>query len=143
MVDKKYTDEEMASLSKAVMQYIDRWQLSNTEIIHVLGLDPKTRTRHLQHFRTGDKSLPQEKEVMQRIDHIVGIADALRTTFPFSEQMRLLWLRKPHRRFRKNTPLAVIMEKGVNGLMKVRIEVDCAYGWKISEELSRHQQENR
>jgi len=137
MADKKYSTEEMVTLSKAVMQYIDSWSLSNAEIISILGLDPETRTRHLQFFRNGDKPLPQETETMQRIDHIVGIADALRTTFPFSDKMRLLWLRKPHRRFRKNTPLAVIMEKGLNGLMKVRTEVDCAYGWKISEEMAK------
>ena len=134
---KEYSAEEMTEISKAVMQYLDSWQLSGEEVISILGLDPKTRTRHLQHFRTGEKPLPQEGETLQRIDHIAGIADALRTTFPFSDKMRLLWLRKPHRRFRKNTPLAVIMEKGLNGLMKVRIEVDCAYGWKISEEMAK------
>jgi len=137
---KTYSKEEMTEISKAVMLYLDSWKLSNAEVISILGLDPKIRTRHLQFFRSGDKPLPQEGETMQRIDHIVGIADALRTTFPFSDKMRLLWLRKPHRRFRKNTPLAVIMEKGLNGLMKVRIEVDCAYGWKISEEMAKAQQ---
>ena len=142
MSEKTYTDEEMSSISQAVMQYIDSWKLSNEETISILGLDPKTRTRHLQHYRSGEKVLPQEREIMQRVDHIVGIADALRTTFPFSDQMRLMWLRKPHRRFRKNTPLAVILEKGLNGLMKVRIEVDCAYGWKISEEMAKAQQVN-
>lgn len=141
MSDKKYSDEEMSSISQAVMQYIDSWKLSNEETISILGLDAKTRTRHLQHYRSGERVLPQDKEIMQRVEHIVGIADALRTTFPFSDQMRLMWLRKPHRRFRKNTPLAVILEKGLNGLMKVRIEVDCAYGWKISEEMAKAQQE--
>ena len=119
MSDKKYSDEEMSSISQAVMQYIDSWKLSNEETISILGLDAKIRTRHLQHYRSGERVLPQDKEIMQRVEHIVGIADALRTTFPFSDQMRLMWLRKPHRRFRKNTPLAVILEKGLNGLMKV------------------------
>lgn len=139
MSDKQYSSEEMSAISQAVMGYIDSWKLSNEEIINVLGLDASTRTRHIQHFRSGDKVLPQDKQVMQRVDHIVGIADALRTTFPFSDQMRLLWLRKPHRRFQRNTPLSVILDKGLDGLMKVRIEVDCAYGWKISEELAKQQ----
>ena len=84
----------------------------------------------------GDRAFPKTDELLTRIDHIIGIADALRTTFPFSDKMRLLWLRKPHRRFKKNTPLNVILtDNSPNGLLKVRMEVDCAYGYTISEAM--------
>ncbi len=133
---KHYTDEEMLSITQAVVAYLDNWKLSNEQILAILGLTDSIKTRHLQGYRMGEKTFQASDDLMARIDHIVGISDALRTTFPFSDKMRLLWLRKPHRRFQKNTPLSVIMaDPGVNGLLRVRREVDCSYGYTISEAM--------
>lgn len=135
-----YSDEDMLSLTQGVMQYLDGWKLSSEQALAVLGLSSAAKTRHLNSFRLGEKAFPKTDELMTRIDHIIGIADALRTTFPFSDKMRLMWLRKPHRRFKRNTPLAVIMgEDSPNGLLKVRMEVDCAYGYSISEAMQQQQ----
>ncbi len=132
----EYSKDEMMQLTKGVMAYLDGWQLSTEQMLVVLGLDKIVKSRHIQGFRMGDREFPESSELLIRIDHIIGIADALRTTFPFSDKMRLMWLRKPHRRFRKNTPLAVIMaDDSPNGLLKVRMEVDCAYGYAISEAM--------
>ncbi len=132
----EYSTDELLQLTQGVMGYLDGWQLSAEQMLVVLGLDKEVKNRHLQGFRMGEKVFPESSELMIRIDHIIGIADALRTTFPFSDKMRLMWLRKPHRRFRKNTPLAVIMQDASpNGLLKVRMEVDCAYGYAISEAM--------
>ena len=68
------------------------------------------------------------------------ITDALRTTFPFSSQMRVMWLQKPHRRFQKRTPLSVMLDEGADGLQKVRVEVDCTYGYAINDALHARQQ---
>ncbi len=133
---KQYSDEDMLSITQAVVSYLDSWKLSNEQILAILGLTDAIKTRHLQSYRMGEKTFPLSDDLMARIDHIVGISEALRTTFPFSDKMRLLWLRKPHRRFRKNTPLSVIMaDSGVNGLLRVRREVDCSYGYTISEAM--------
>ena len=132
----EYSKDEMMQLTKGVMAYLDGWQLSTEQMLVVLGLDKIVKGRHVQGFRMGEREFPESSELLIRIDHIIGIADALRTTFPFSDKMRLMWLRKPHRRFRKNTPLAVIMaDDSPNGLLKVRMEVDCAYGYAISEAM--------
>ncbi len=133
---KQYTEDEMSRITQGVMAYLDSWQLSSEQILIILGLTDSVKKRHLQGFRMGDKSFPVSDDLMIRIDHIVGISDALRTTFPFSDKMRLMWLRKPHRRFQKNTPLSIIMnDAGVNGLLRVRREVDCSYGYAISEAM--------
>ena len=139
MAQKTYSDysnDEMLQLTQGVISYLDGWQLSTEQMLAVLGLGDLVKSRHIQGFRMGERVFPESSELMIRIDHIIGIADALRTTFPFSDKMRLMWLRKPHRRFRKNTPLAVIMaDDSPNGLLKVRMEVDCAYGYAISEAM--------
>lgn len=139
MAQKAYSDystEEMLSLTQGVMGYLDGWQLSAEQMLAILGLEGAAKKRNLQSFRLGEKSFPETKDLMVRLDHVIGIADALRTTFPFSDKMRLMWLRKPHRRFKRNTPLSVIMADDTpNGLLKVRMEVDCAYGYAISEAM--------
>ena len=125
----KYSNEEMVQLTQAVVTYLDEWKLTPEQMIEIVGLPEKTKARHIQQYRNRDKAFPQTEDVLARIDHINGIADALRTTFPFSQQMRYLWLYKPHRRFRKKRPIEVIFNEGVHGLMRVRVEVDCTYGW--------------
>jgi len=129
MAEDVYSQQKMLSITPAIIAYLDEWKLNAEQIHTILGLPEKIRTRHIQKYRTGDKALPQTEEVMTRIDHINGIADALRTTFPFSQQMRYLWLHKPHRRFRKKRPIELIFNEGIHGLMRVRVEVDCTYGW--------------
>ncbi len=131
----QFTPQEMTALTQAVVNHMDEWKISAEEVLTVLGLNEEVKPRHLQQYRMGSKAFPQTADVMTRIEHIVGIADALRTTFPFSSQMRVLWLRKPHRRFQRRAPLAVMLDEGTDGLMKVRIEVDCAYGYAINDAL--------
>ena len=132
----QYSDEHKKELTKGVMNYLDSWKLSSDQVMNVLNLPDTVRSRSLAHFRGGMKAFPEEVGVWERVDHLIGIADALRTTYPFSEPMRLVWLRKPHRRFNRRCPLDVMLEEGVAGLLKVRIDVDCAYGWKISETMA-------
>lgn len=131
-----YSKEQMLQLTESIINYLDEWKLSPEQMISLLGLPASTKSRHMQQYRSMSKALPQTEETMKRIEHIKGIADALRTTFPFSNQMRYLWLRKPHRRFNRKRPLEVILDEGVDGLVRVRIEVDCSYGWAISEALN-------
>lgn len=130
-----FASDEMTALTQAVIQHLDEWGISAEDMINVLGLPEEVRPRNLSQYRQGMKAFPQTEDIMHRIDHLVGIADALRTTFPFSSQMRVLWLQKPHRRFQKRSPLAVMLDEGTDGLMRVRIEVDCAYGYAINDAL--------
>jgi hypothetical protein len=132
---QQFSAAEMGALTKAVVHHLDEWNISGEEMINILGLPDEIRPRHLQQYRQGDKVFPQTEDIMYRIDHLVGIADALRTTFPFSNQMRVMWLQKPHRRFQKRSPLLVMLAEGTEGLMRVRIEVDCSYGYHINEAM--------
>jgi len=135
-LDQQLSDKQQIDLTRAVMRYLDTWKLSAQQIMAILNLSESVKTRHLSHFRGGTKAFPNEKDIWICVDHIIGICDALRTTFPFSEEMRLSWIRKPHRRFNRQTPLEVMLNEGTSGLLKVRIDIDCAFGWKISESMA-------
>lgn len=126
------TPQERLALTRAIMYMLERWGLGAEEIIKVLALPSGTRARQVARFRT-DSPFPEDPEVMTRVEHLVGIADALRTTYPRNANMGPLWLRTPHRRFQQRTPLATMVEDGLNGLISVRAELDCAYAWECSE----------
>jgi hypothetical protein len=70
---------------------------------------------------------------MDRLAHLVGIAEALRTTFPFNPSMAALWMRQPLRRFDDRTPARVMVDDGLNGLVTVRSHLDCGFDWRQTE----------
>lgn len=123
--------EKYAVLTKATMALLDDWGLSAADIINVLGLPAKTRFRHLEHYRR-DTPFPSDTQIMLRIEHLIGISDALRTTYPLNSRIGIIWLRKPHRRLAHRTPLAAMIEDGLDGLRSVRAELDCSYSWECS-----------
>lgn len=136
----QHDPEYLKSLTIAVLNHLEEWKVNDHEIINLLGLEGKIKTRQLASMRKGDRTLPSDDQVMLRVEHIIGIADALRTSFPFSREMRSMWLYKAHRRFQRKPPLAVMLAEGLDGLLKVRIEVDCAYGYAISDAMYEQQQ---
>lgn len=124
------SDQDNIVITKMTMQLMDDWGLNGKQIIQLLALPNNIRTRHLENFRNGG-AFPMEKETVIRIEHIAGIADALRTTYPRNIQMGFRWLHTPHRRFRNNTPIETML-KSDSGLLRVRSELDCAYAWDRS-----------
>lgn len=117
-------------ITQMTMRLMDDWGLEAKQIIKVLGLPNNIRTRHLDKFRNGD-AFPSSEATQRRIEHIAGIADALRTSYPRNMHMASRWLNTPHRRFKNNTPLATMVASEA-GLLEVRSELDCAYAWDKS-----------
>ncbi len=122
-----FSHQDQVKITQAIMQLLDGWELSGEDIISMLGLTD-TRVRHLERYRH-ETPLPDTRDVMLRVEHLAGIADALRTTYPRNSGMALMWLRRPHRRFRSRPPIQIMLEGGVNGLVRVRSELDCCYAW--------------
>ena len=123
--------EQKTAVARNVMRLLDEWGLASAEIIQLLALPAKTRTRHLDKYR-GQEPFPPNEQTELRIQHIAGIADALRTSYPRNAHMGSRWLRTPHRRMQNKTPLQLIIELGLPGLLQVRSELDCAFSWDRS-----------
>lgn len=121
--------EERLGLTRATMHVLDGWELSAQQMLELLGLADEVRSRHLHKYRES-LAFPENEETWARVDHILHIAEALMTTFPTNPAMGSRWLRNPHRRFRKMAPLQLILEKGREGLSRVRMELDCCYAWE-------------
>jgi len=112
MANKKYNEyshDALRFLTQGVMQVVDSWELTATEIITLLGLSAISNKRQLESFRKGDKVFPETTEILIRVDHIIG---------------------------NRSSPLSVMLnDVSPNGLLKIRMEVDCNYAYAISEAM--------
>lgn len=124
-----FSDEEQAERTKAIMHVLNNWNLSAKDQLNLLGLPASIKARHIQHYQQ-EKTLPQSEEINERIDHLLGIEDALRTSFPHNQLMGALWLTTQHRRFENKAPLEIMLMQGLAGLISVRSHLDCAFDWQ-------------
>jgi len=126
-----YTNDEFLYITKTVMNVLDTWNLTTEQYVQILGLPCQTKKRQLDKYRSL-KAFPDDVAIIKRLSHIVGISDALRTTFPRNLNMAEKWMNTNHRRFDNKTPLSVILDEGINGLCKVRSELDCTFAWNAT-----------
>jgi uncharacterized protein (DUF2384 family) len=126
------TSEERIHLGRMVVNMLDEWGIKASDQMNILALPQGTPTRMLRRYHE-DTPLPDEPEVMQRVEHLLGIADALRTTFPRNANIGLMWLKQPCRRLRRRRPMDIMIEDGLSGLITVRTHLDCSFAWRESE----------
>lgn len=129
----EFDQSEITLLTRQVLRQLDIWDLTPEQSMQLLGLGDEIKPRQLQSYRTGTKSLSQAPEHLERMGHILGIGEALRTTYPFSAMMQMKWLNQAHRRFSGKTPLEVMLQEGIDGLLRVRVELDCSYGYALAD----------
>ncbi len=130
MQDMNFDDQVAAT--RVIINILDTWGLRDSDQVAVLGLPEGTPSRAVRRYRQ-DTPLPQDPRVTERVEHLVGIAEALRTTFPRNANMGPQWMNEPHRRFNQRTPVATIVEDGLGGLIAVRAHLDCTFAWEKSE----------
>lgn len=120
--------EQNLEFTRSVIEMLDDWGLQDSEQIALLGLPDDTRSRQIRKFRS-DTPLPDEEIVNERVEHLVGIADALRTSYPTNAMGGSMWMNRRNSRFQDRTPLQAMLEDGIQGIVAVRIHLDCAYDW--------------
>jgi len=126
--DISVSQEERAALARGIMSILDKWGLSASDQVSLLNLPDKTPTRMLRRYRD-DTPLPDTKEVNERVEHIIGIADALRTSYPHNPSMGLVWMKQKNKRFQRRAPVSVMVEDGLDGIVAVRSHLDCSFDW--------------
>jgi hypothetical protein len=128
---KALTESQRMAATLKIMDAVDEWGLTGEQIIAVLDLPEGQRTRHLQKFRD-DMPFPDVESTNARMASLLGIVDALRTSYPQNLKMGARWMNMPHRRFQKRTPVRTMLEDGETGIIAVLSELDCAYAWELS-----------
>jgi len=126
------THEDQVAATRVIINILDTWGAKDSEQVAILGLPKGTPSRAVRRYRQ-DTPLPDDDAVMERVEHVVGIAEALRTTYPRNVHMGPRWMREPNRRFGHRSPLEAILDDGLGGLIAVRAHLDCAFAWEQSQ----------
>lgn len=131
--DNHAEDQKRIDLTLRVMEVLSNWGLSASQQAEILAVPSSVRSRHMHQYKEG-VPLPQGDEIDVRIDHILGISDALRTSYPLNLEMGSYWMKQSNaKRFNNRAPLHCILEDGLEGLIAVRVHLDCAYDWHIDK----------
>ncbi len=96
--------------------------------IALLALPATSKPRNMRRYVEG-QALPDTPSVWERVEHLVGIAEALHTTYPLNNPMGTLWMKRSNRRFGGRSPVELMRERGLEGLLQIREHLDCAYAW--------------
>ena len=100
---------------RAVMIHIlfNHWHLAPEDRSKLLGL----REEEYRH----DEPLPDRSETLTRSSYCLGIHGCLRLLYPSKTNRDLvyLWVSAPNKHFGGTTPLTVMKENGVNGMVEV------------------------
>lgn len=122
------TPDEQVALTVHVMEILDGWGMSSAEIISLIALPDKTPTRALRRYRE-NTAFPVSVELNERVKHIIGITDALRTSYPHNPNMGKMWIRQRSKKLNNQIPLQIILESGLEGIIEIRKHLDCSYDW--------------
>jgi len=133
LLESNMSLDDRVQLARVIMNILDTWGVDAEGKIFLLGLPEDTRTRHLSKFYH-DTPLPDDPEVAERIDHVLGIARALRTSYPANPKMATFWLNTRNKKFQNRTPLDAMLQDGLQGMMAVRVHLDCAWDWDREDE---------
>jgi hypothetical protein len=126
------TEQDRLELGRLVVNTLEDWGISTPDQIVMLALTGEHAVSSLRCFQD-NTPLPNDPDVLKRVEHLLGIADALRTTFPRNHQIGVIWLQQPCKRLRRRRPLDIMREDGLSGLIMVRTHLDCSFAWRESE----------
>ncbi|KPK51776.1 MAG: hypothetical protein AMS22_10325 [Thiotrichales bacterium SG8_50] len=132
---KNLSHDERVQISELIMDILDNWQVPAADQVALLGLPAETRPRSLKRYHEGTP-LPEDPAIWERISHLAGIADALRTSYPRNLRMASVWLSRSNSRFGDRTPLAAMLEDGLIGINAVHMHLDCSYDWHIDAQVA-------
>ncbi|MCP3848623.1 MAG: DUF2384 domain-containing protein [Gammaproteobacteria bacterium] len=127
-MDNSTQTDHNIEITQAVMHALDDWKLDGEHILSVLALPDSVKVRHLSQFRNS-QSFPETPEVNERLRHVLGIIDALATSYPTNPRMSLFWMTRSSKKFQNRAPVEVIIEDGLEGLVTIRKHLDCSYDW--------------
>ena len=104
---KSLSLEDRLAITRGVMNLFDTWGLGAEESMALLNLEGKPR--QMVQYRH-DKPFPEDPQLMKRVEYLIKIDAALRTTYPTNPSMGKRWLRQTSNKFQQRTPLALMMQ---------------------------------
>lgn len=121
-----HSREGRTALARMVMNLFDHWQIGSAEQTALLGLAESSRSS-LARYRKGEP-LSDNRDLIDRVGHLLGIHRALRIIFPYNQDLVYRWPTVPNEAFGGKSPVEVMREQGFLGLLMVRRYLDFQRG---------------
>ena len=118
--------EARSRLAVMVTKLLEHWSLTTAEQAELLGLSSGSRST-LGRYRSGEP-LADNRDLLDRAGHLLGIHKALRILFPHDLDLAYRWVGTPNRRFDGAAPLEVMKKHGYEGILAVRRYLDFERG---------------
>lgn len=124
----KMNEQDKIDLTFSLMNIMESWGLSDGEQAQLLNLPDSFKARNLYLYRQGDKAFDYTQVIINRAQMLMGIYAALCTTYPTHQDYGSIWLKRPMKKFDKQTPLALMLS-GEAGMRRIWHFLDCTQSW--------------
>lgn len=119
----QFTHEQRSGMARAVAKLFDEhWQLNSADALMLLGLNETSRAT-LRRYRQGEP-LSRNRDLLERVSHLMGIHKSLRLLYPENPEMRAHWIDMRNDAFGGNRPLDIARAYGLPGLLMIRAHLD-------------------
>ena len=113
-------------MAKLITNLFALWKLKNADQLQLLGMSINSRSL-LPGYRQG-RPLPDSRDVLDRVGHLLSIHKALGLLYPHNEELRYSWVKRRNKAFSNMTPLEVMRDQGIVGLARVARHLDFVRG---------------
>ena len=120
--------QDKINLTFSLMNIMESWKVSDKEQMCLLNLPDSFKARNLYLYRQGDKAFDYTQNMMTCAQMLMGIHAALGTTYPTNQDYGAIWLKRPMKKFDKQTPLALMLS-GKTGMRRIWHFLDCTQSW--------------
>jgi hypothetical protein len=121
-----FDDETRRRLAKMCLRLLELWGLNRRQQAIVLGLSPDTRST-LRRFAQG-APLPDQRDILDRAGHLMGIIQSLELLFPENPELIAAWALTRDHALGGATPYEIVEQEGVAGLRDLRAYLDYLRG---------------
>ena len=111
-------------LPEMLRRLFQHWQLSADDQLCMLGMQPHDWSPLDQFHENG--ALDLDPNPNDRVRHILAIHVRLRLLFPENRDLAYRWMRTRNRAFDNQTPVALVREQGLGGLIAIQNYLDRA-----------------
>ncbi|MEX0732734.1 MAG: MbcA/ParS/Xre antitoxin family protein [Aquisalimonadaceae bacterium] len=111
--------EGRAALARMVIRLMDLWQLPLSQQAELLGLSGRGARQTIGRYRAG-RPLGPNRDLLDRVGHLLGIHKSLRMLFPHNRDLAYGWMTRPNLRFGGQSPVDVVRDQGFLGLIALR-----------------------
>jgi len=121
-------DTERTNLAMLVMSILDEWRVAPEDQVAMLGFPQGTKPRELSRYRQGTTPFPDDKDILNHAEHVLGIHESLHVVFPLNRNMPGFWLKNRNKAL-KGIPLHIMLDEGLSGMHRVWRQLDCTINW--------------